>query len=630
MANKSPQQLFLAALLVLMSLFHLWTGTFGSLEPLIQRLIHIGFGITLLMFTSPVLGKNKVTRAAGQSVKWALLVAFLFYLAYFFSRYEYLSGIRYPYIIPLDQPQLIIGTAMVIAVLDSSRRCLGWSLPVVGVVFILYAMAGKYLPGLLYHSGYSWNIIIDNLAFTTDGILGIAISITASYVVLFVIFGCFLLQAGFGDLLLNLTMGLAGRFRGGPAKMSVVATGLMGMVNGSAVACAVSVGSFTLPLMAKTGYDKEFSAAALAVGGSGGQIMPPVMGAQAFLMSQFTGIPYIDIVKMSFFPAVFYYIGILLGLDVEARKKGLKGVVFEEFQVSWKHGALVRLHLVAPLLILVWLLSKGYTPMFAVVYSIFSIVLLGFIRKETRLTLSKILKALEDGALMSLSVISATAVAGVIIGMVTMTGIGERLSLAILTLAGGSVVLALIFTMFVSILLGMGLPTVPAYIVQVSMIIPALVKLGIPLYIAHMFAIYFACISMITPPVAIAAYATAGLVGGNPSRVGWKAFKLGFVAYIIPFIFVYHPGLLLKGTIFEIGYAIFLALTISLAIGVGIGGFWNRALSLWERALYFVSAALLITTSTPFNIIGAAFLFFGLFLQSRQATRWRMSLSVKQ
>jgi TRAP transporter 4TM/12TM fusion protein len=627
--NTSTGKLFLTALLAMMSIFHLWTGTFGTLEPLIQRLIHIGFGTSLLLLTSPTLDKNKWTGVVDRYAKLVILGLFLLYLAYFFSQYKFLSGERYPYIMPLTLLQVIIGTAMVVAILDASRRCLGWSLPIFAMVFMLYAMAGKYLPGALHHSGYSWNTIIDNLAFTTDGILGIAIAITATYVVLFVIFGCFLMQAGFGDLLMNLTMGLAGRFRGGPGKMSVIAAGLMGMVNGSAVACSLTVGSITLPLMIKTGYDPEYAAGAVAVGGSGGQIMPPVMGAQAFLMSQFTGIPYIDIAKLSFLPAVFYYFGIWMGLDVEARKRGLQGIAADEIPKDWKHGALVRIHLILPLLILVLLLIQGYTPMLAVVYSIFSIVLIGLVRKETRLTLPKIMKALEDGASMSLSVISATAVAGIIIGMVTMTGIGERFSLSILGLAGGNVLAALLLTMIVSIFLGMGLPTVPAYIVQVSMIIPALVKLGIPLYIAHMFAIYWACVSMITPPVAIAAYATAGLVQGNPSRVGWKAFRLGLTAYVIPYVFVYHPGLLLKGTIFEIGYAILLAIAISVAVAIGIGGFWNNSLRLWERALYFVAATLLITTSIPLNMIGAACLLFALFLQSPQATRWRVSLSVK-
>ena len=302
----------------------------GTLEPLLQRLIHIGFGLTLA-YLSTFATENTHSSRVGQLIdkitKWVLLFALLIFLGYFFSNYVFLSSVRFPYIQPLTTFQVFIGTAMVIVVLDTTRRLLGWSLVLLAIVCVAYALIGKWLslPSILNHSGYNWDLIIDNLVFTTDGILGIPVAISASYIVLFVIFTTFLSQTGFGELMLNLGLGLVGNLRGGPGKVSVIANGMMGMISGSAVACTLAVGSVTLPLMEKTGYKKEFAAGAVAVGGCGGQIMPPVMGAQAFLMSQYTGIPYIGIAKLSLIPAILYYAGIWFALDIEARKGEGKG-----------------------------------------------------------------------------------------------------------------------------------------------------------------------------------------------------------------------------------------------------------------------------------------------------------------
>jgi TRAP transporter 4TM/12TM fusion protein len=507
---------------------------------------------------------------------------------------------------------------MVIVVLDTTRRFLGWSLVLLGLVCIAYALMGKGLPGILHHSGYSWSVLIDNFVFTTDGILGIPIAISATYIVLFVIFTTFLSQIGFGELMLNLALGLAGKLRGGPGKVSVIANGMMGMISGSAVACTLAVGSITLPLMEKTGYKKEFAAGAVAVGGCGGQIMPPVMGAQAFLMSQFTGIPYIGIAKLSLIPAILYYAGIWFALDIEARKGEGRGKKLI-FQVpkGWGREVLLRIHLVIPMILLVVFLMTGYTPMLSVVYSIIFMIVVSFFRRETRLNVPKTLKALEDGALLSLSVVCATAVSGIIIGTLTITGIGERFSFSILTLAGGNVLLALIFAMIVSLLLGLGLPTVPSYIIQVSMVIPALVKLGLPVYVAHMFAVYYACLSMITPPEAVPAYAAAGLVKANPATVGWLGFAIGAPAYLIPFLFVYRPGLLMVGSVYEIVYAIVTAFAMVFALSLSIWGYWHKALGWPERILSFLSVIFLIYAQTSWNIIGMVMLAGLLYWQRR-------------
>ena len=612
----------ISTLAISMSLFHLYTGLMGTLEPLLQRLIHIGFGLTLAYLSTSTTENTHSNSRARQFIdkitKWVLLFALLIFLGYFFSNYTFLSSVRFPYIHPLNTFQVFIGTAMVIVVLDTTRRFLGWSLVLVGLVCIAYALMGKGLPGILHHSGYSWSVLIDNFVFTTDGILGIPIAISATYIVLFVIFTTFLSQTGFGELMLNLALGLVGKLRGGPGKVSVIANGMMGMISGSAVACTLAVGSITLPLMEKTGYNKEFAAGAVAVGGCGGQIMPPVMGAQAFLMSQYTGIPYIGIAKLSLIPAILYYAGIWFALDIHARKGEGRGKnISIQLPKGWKRDVLIRMHLVVPMILLVILLMAGYTPMLSVVYSIISLIVISFIRPETRLNLTKTRKALEDGALLSLSVVCATAVAGIIIGTLTVTGIGERFSYSILTLAGGNVLLALIFAMIVSLLLGLGLPTIPAYIIQVSMVIPALVKLGLPVYVAHMFAVYYACLSMITPPEAVPAYVAAGLVKANPATVGWLGFAIGAPAYLIPFLFVYRPGLLMVGAVYEIVYALIIAFAMVLALSLVIWGYWHKALSWLERILSFVSVILLIYPQILWNVVGIVML-AGIFYWQRR------------
>ena len=598
-----------------MSLFHLYTGLVGTLEPLLQRLIHIGFGLTLAYLggseTSDGSKESRKARLADKTIKWVLFVALLAYLGYFFINYTFLSSVRFPYIQPLDTFQVFIGTAFVFVVLDTTRRFLGWSLVILAILCVVYALIGKWvsLPSILNHSGYAWALIVDNLSFTTDGILGIPVAISASYIVLFVIFTTFLSQTGFGELMLNLAVGLVGKLRGGPGKVSVIANGMMGMISGSAVACTLATGSVTLPLMEKTGYSKEFAAGAVAVGGCGGQIMPPVMGAQAFLMSQYTGIPYIGIAKLSVIPAILYYAGIWFALDIEARKAEGRGKKTKiELPEGWKREVLRRIHLTIPMILLVYLLIAGYTPMLSVVYSIILLIPLSFITSVTRLNVRKTWKALEEGAMLSLSIVCATTLSGIVIGMLTVTGIGERFSYSLLSLAGGSVFLALLLAMLISLLLGLGLPTIPAYIIQVSMVIPALVKLGLPPYVAHMFAIYYACLSMITPPEAVPAYAAAGLVKANPATVGWLGFAIGAPAYLIPFLFVYRPGLLMVGTVYEILYALLMAFAMVIALSLTIWGYWHKTLGWLERMVTFVSVILLIYPQMSSNIIGIVIL----------------------
>jgi TRAP transporter 4TM/12TM fusion protein len=614
----------ITALAILFSLFHLYTGLMGVLEQYLQRLIHMGFGLGLMYLASLLAPSSAAPRQVpgfwDRLSKWLALAALLAYVGYFLQNYAHLTAERFAYIEPLTSVQVIVGTGMVLVVLDASRRLLGWSLPVIAVGCIVYAVVGRWVPGIFEHSGYSWNKIIDNLLFTTDGILGVAIGVTSTYVVLFVIFGTFLAETGFGELLLNLALGVAGKLRGGPGKVSVIANGLMGMISGSAVASTLTVGAVTLPIMEKTGYDRDFSAGAVAVGGCGGQIMPPVMGAQAFLMMQYTGIPYIEIAKLSLIPAILYYAGIWFALDIVARKGPVLEITSSVDLSNWKRKVLGRVHLVVPMILLVFLMVMGYTPMYAVVASILSLVGLSFVRRETRLTPERAKRALREGAMVSLTVVAAASVAGIIIGMLTLTGIGERFSYSLLALAKGNVFVALVFAMFISLLLGLGLPTIPAYLVQVSMVVPALVKLGLPPYAAHMFAIYYACLSMITPPECVPAYAAAALVKANPAKVGWLGFAIGAPSYLLPFFFVYNPGILMVGSAYQIVYATVMSSLMIFALALGMWGYWHRALSWGERGLCLSGAVLLFIPTTLLNLAGIVVIAFVLFRQRKLAS----------
>jgi TRAP transporter 4TM/12TM fusion protein len=385
--------------------------------------------------------------------------------------------------------------------------------------------------------------------------------------------------------------------------MTILASGLMGTITGSAVANVVTTGAFTIPLMTRTGLSKDFAGAVESAGSTGSQFMPPVMGAQAFIMVQYTGVPYGKIALYSLVPALLYYAGLWINLDLEARRLGLKGLARAELG-AWKQTVFDRLHLVTPLVLLVAILAWGYTPMFAAVWSLASLIVVASLRRTTRFTFSQFVDALRRGAETSLPVIAASAVAGIIVLSVAITGLGDRFSVMTIELARGNLPLALFYTMIASLVLGMGLPTIPAYIVQVGLIVPALVKMGLPLVTAHLFVIYFSCLSMITPPVAIAAYAACGISGGNPFRTGFIAAKLAAVGFIVPFAFAFNPGLLLMGDPLNIVQSVVTAFLSVYGLAVAMQGYLLVPCRWWERIFAFAGALLLIAPQSQADIAG--------------------------
>jgi TRAP transporter 4TM/12TM fusion protein len=583
-----------------MASYHLYTGAFGAPEALLHRSIHLLFTMTLIFIVYPSF--------RDRSHRWLdffLLALSASALLYLFWNYEYFIT-RYPYVHPLNPADLILGIVLVVLLLEAARRSIGMAMPMTAIFFIIYAYAGPYMPGLLHHAGVNTETIIDQLYMTTEGIFGIPLGVSATYVILFVIFGAFLERSGGGQFFMDLAAATTGKTRGGPGKIAVVSSSLFGTISGSAVANVMVTGQFTIPMMKRTGFSSHFAGAVEATASTGGQIMPPVMGAAAFVMAEFTDTPYLTVCKHALLPAILYFLSVFMAIHFEALRTNLKGMAEEAprlIAVLLGEG-----HLLIPVIVIVYFMFAGYTPMYACIFSILSVILLANLKRMTRMGLFKILRALEEGAKGTLSVAVACACAGIVIGVINLTGLGLKFTSFVLFLAGESLAPALLFTMAAGIILGMGLPTTAAYIVMAALLVPALVKLGIPMIAAHMFAFYYAIISCITPPVALAVYAGAGLAGSNMWRTGWAAVRIGAPGFIIPFMFAYSPSLLFIGS----GTTVLLSM-VTASVGVvmlagGMIGWFIRGTNPMERAMLLSGAILLIKPGFYTDLIGMVFL----------------------
>jgi len=596
---------------ILMSLYHLYAATFGAPEAMMHRSIHLLFTLVLifLLAITSQTGKGKIKFYFDL----ALLILTLLSLGYIFLNYEYIVT-RYPYVDSLTPWDFVMGIILTLILLEASRRLIGWALPVTAVVFLLYALFGQHLPGLMRHTGFSVETIIDQLYLTTEGIFGIPLGVSSTYVILFIIFGAFLEQSGTGQFFMDFATAVVGGSKGGPGKISCVSSSLFGTISGSAVANVMVDGWLTIPLMKKTGFKHEFAAAVEATASTGGQIMPPVMGAAAFVIAEFTGIAYIDICKHALVPALLYYLALFMAIHFEATKTGLLGIPKEERP---KLGSVIfsKGHLFLPLAVIVYFMLAGYTPMYACIYATLSVVLITLFKKETRMGLMKILRAMELGAKNTLPVAAACACAGIVVGMINLTGLGLKFTSIILLIASDSLAPALIFTMIAGIILGMGLPTTAAYIVQAALLIPALIKLGVPTIGAHLFVFYFAIISAITPPVAMAVYAAAGISGSNLWRTGLAAIKIGATGFVVPFMFVYGPSLLLIGSFAHIVLTIISASIGVVALSAGLMGWLIKEANYLERGMLMAGALLLIKPGLYTDAIGLILLIIVIVIQ---------------
>nr|WP_147535259.1 TRAP transporter permease [Bacillus marasmi] len=582
------------------SLFQLYTSIFGVLTAQLQRSIHLGFALALIFLLFPLRRKN----LSRNRVSWLDIVLAILAVA---------VGAYWP--IKIDELVLqagqmtsldfYIGLVALLLVLEATRRTVGLPITIIAGLFLIYALYGPYMPGFIAHRGISLERLVQTMFFTTEGILGTPLGVSSTFIFLFLLFGSFLIKTGVGEYFNDLALIVAGRRIGGPAKVAVFSSALQGTISGSSVANVVTSGAFTIPMMKRLGYSKEFAGAVEASASTGGQLMPPIMGAAAFLMVEFigNGISYWDIAKAAAIPAVLYFTGIWIMTHLEAKRIGLRGLTKDE--LPNKKEVFSKLYLLIPIVIVVVLLMSGMSVMRSAIWSIVVTVVVSAIRKETRISWKGFIEALVDGARTALGVAAATACAGIIVGVVTKTGLGLKFANGLLDFAGGALIPTLILTMIASIILGMGSPTTANYVITSTIAAPAIILLGVPDLSAHLFVFYFGIIADITPPVALAAFAAAGVSGGEPIKTGINSSKLAIAAFIIPYMFVLSPELLMINT--TIPYLIWLicsALFGMMMIGAGIIGYWYRKLYWWERVIGGVGGLCLIYPGTVTDVIG--------------------------
>ncbi len=563
---------------VCFSLFAIIGVSTFLLEPLSQLAIFLSFSLILSFLLYPITSRSHSWWGLGFDLLLVSLSAILGI---------YITVDHWNLIFRVGMPtrgDILISIIAVLLVLEATRRTVGKPLVIINIVFLLYVFCGNFLPPPLSHGGYDLERIATTLALTQNGIFGVALSVMFDYIYLFVIFGTLYALSGGTEFILDLARSLFGRFTGGPAKISVLSSSLFGTISGSAVANVTVDGIFTIPMMVRTGFEPHVAGAIEAVTSTGGALMPPVMGAAAFIMAEYLGIPYIAICKAAIFPAILYYLALFAIIHFYAKKNGLRGLPREELP-SFLSVMRKKWIFFIPILSLIFLMAKGYTPTKAVLYTILIILILNAFSKHTRIGIRKSLTVLESSAKSALMVCNACASAGIIIGIVLLTGLGSKLASFVLYVSGENLYLALPFIMIASLILGMGLPTVVCYILLASTVASPLIKMGVLPMAAHLFIFYFGMLCMVTPPVGFAFYASSAIAGSDPMKTGWTAFKFALAGFILPYMFIFYPSLLLIGTFFEILLATIPALIGILFLSIGIIGYFRKEIGWWGRSV---------------------------------------------
>lgn len=607
----------ISAIAISFSVFQLYTAFFGVLDAQLQRAVHLGFALALSYLLYPTC--KSWSRSSLHPLDALLAVLGAASPAYIVIMYRELA-MRAGMITTTD---LVVGVIGVLLVIEATRRVVGIPMVVVVTAFIVYAFAGPHMPGVLSHRGLTPEQLVGHLYFTTEGIFGIPLGVSSTFIFLFILFGAYLESTGLGKFFIDIANAIAGWASGGPAKVAVLSSALMGTVSGSSVANVAGTGSFTIPMMKKLGYRKEFAGAVEAASSTGGQLMPPVMGAAAFLMAEFVGVPYIEIVEAAVIPAMLYFAGLWLGVHLEAKRTNLKGVPREQLPKAWVIFK-ERGHLAIPLIVIVYLLVTGYTPMRAALVAIVLSIAVSALKKSTRMRPIEIIRGLEAGARNVLGVAIACAAAGIIIGVVTKTGVGLKLASGLLALSGGYLLPTMFFTMITSLILGMGVPTTANYVITSTIAAPALLQMGVPVLAAHMFVFYFGIIADVTPPVALAAYAASGISGGKPLITGVNASKLAIAAFIIPYIFVLSPEILMiNATVFSLIFAAVTAILGMVGVSSAMIGYLVDHSSPVERVLQFVGGILMIMPGVWTDIPGFIIFVLVVMWQSRRKKKHR-------
>ena len=590
---------------IAMSLYHMWVIAFGQPEAIIFRGTHLLFALVLIfllfrMRAAPSEIKTDEQRATDARLPTAfdflLLALGAAPILYLFINYEYVVT-RIYYIDDLTTADMTLAVIMTAIVLEATRRVIGWALPITALVFLVYG---------LFIARLDPERLLDQLFLTTEGIFGIPLSVSAAYVLIFVLFGSFMERTGTGQLFMDFAMSLTGHTAGGPGKVSVVSSSLFGTISGSAVANVMVDGPISIPLMKRSGFPPHFAAGVEATASTGGQIMPPIMGAAAFVMAEFLAVSYAQVVIWAIIPAILYYVACFSAVHFEAKRRGLMGLPRAELPRLGKVLS-ERGHLFIPVLTILTVMYSGYSAPLAALAGTLACFPVAALRRSTRgyVNLPNIIDAFVDGAKNALGVAAACACAGIVIGVVTLSGLGIVFTQFVVGLAQDTLIVALILTMVAGIVLGMGMPTTPAYIVMTSLLVPAIIKLGVIPPAAHMFAFYFAVLSAITPPVALAVYAAAGIAKSDLWASGWAAVKIGAAGFIVPFMLIYEPALLMIGTWPAIIGAFITASSGILLFAAGLHGYFVTAANLWQRALLIVAGLLLIDPGLATDIAGA-------------------------
>jgi TRAP transporter 4TM/12TM fusion protein len=607
------------AVAVVAALFHLYAAGLSPFTALVQRPIHLALMAVLGFLGVGLVASGDgdedaetpgpVTESTGPDLlSWVLAALSVVVSLYLASQNQELvqrSGSP-------TTVDLVLGAAAVLLVLELARRTTGWGLVAVCILALGYALAGPYLPGILAHRGYGVVRLIEHLYLSTEGIWGIPLGVSADFVYLFVLFGAVLDRAGGGALLIALADRVAGKTRGGPAKTAAVASAFMGSLSGSAVANVVTTGSFTIPLMRRSGFKPYFAAAIESAASTGGQLMPPIMGAGAFILATWTNIPYIEVAAAATIPALLYYVALLAAIHFRAGRMGI-----EPGGLKDREPVTERLHLLIPLGIIVFFLASGRSPMRAAFWGVISGLALAFLRPATRPSLDGLMEMLESAGRGAVQVAAACAAAGIVVGVASLTGIGLRMSELIITVSQGNLLAALVLTALGSIVLGMGLPTTAAYVVLAALGAPALVELGVPLLGAHLFIFYFGCISNVTPPVSLAAFAAAGIADAPPVRTALNAAVLAGAGFLVPFMFVYGPALLLDGSVTEVALVVLTATAGVTALAAASMGYLRQDLRPWERLVLGAGALALVFPGLMTDTFGLAALGVVVFARRR-------------
>ena len=605
------------------SVFQLYTAGAGFYPEMVQRPVYLVFALSLAFLIYPA--RRRARDKEGQTfwggAAWYDLILSGLSLAggaHLVWNYERL--VSRLHFVDVLQPLDIVSALLLIGLtLEACRRVVGWSLPTLALVFLGYQVTGPWMPGLLRHTGISLSDLSEQQALTVQGLFGIPTGVISNYVFYFILFAAFMEVSGGGQLFIDLAFRLTGNRRGGPAKGAIVASSLMGTISGSAVANVSGTGVFTIPLMKQAGYPARFAGAVEAVASTGGQLMPPIMGSAAFIMAEMVGIPYLQVALVAINPALAYYVAIFLLVDLKAKKEGLQRTKAEDLPDLSKLRS--RLHLILPMGVLVYFIVSGYSLQRAAFLATVAVVAASLLNRATHLSPTDILKALEMGGRRAVGVAVPAAAAGVVVGVVSYTGVGLKFSSLIIMASGGFLVPALVLIMFGCIIMGMGMPTSGAYIMGAILMAPALQKMGVPIIPAHLFVLYFCALSMVTPPVALASYVAAGISGAGIMETGWRAFQLSLAGFIVPYAFVFNPAIVLQGDWGQIVWTTSTLLIGIVALSGAIMRYLSRPTRLWETLLLWLSALLLIAPEVLTDGIG----FLVLLSVWLNQTRWNPS-----